>query len=211
MTSHEEILRRVRDGLRALPDDEHTGPVARAYPPQAADVSPIDHAAIVELFAERLTHYDARVHRIDESQIAATLHAVLTSHGVESVIAPDGLPRNWLAAWAIAGDHRIRADLPADDPDRADALVTTCAGAVADSGTVVLDGGPGQGRHAPTLLPDRHICVVRAAQVVSSLPDVLDRLDPLGPVTFFSGPSATVDLEMTRRHGPRRLDVIIME
>ena len=94
-------------------------------------------------------------------------------------------------------------------------MLTTCALAIAQTGTIVLDGGPGMGRRALTLLPDYHLCVVRTAQLVGSVPEAIRTIqnhDPTRPLTFISGPSATVDIEMTRVrgvHGPRRLEVIV--
>jgi L-lactate dehydrogenase complex protein LldG len=106
------------------------------------------------------------------------------------------------------------APLALSELDRVDGALTTCALAVAETGTIVLDGGAGQGRRALTLLPDLHICVVRATGIVGSLDQAIEALTALSgrPLTFVSGPSATSDVELERVesvHGPRRLEVIV--
>ena len=96
--------------------------------------------------------------------------------------------------------------------DTADAVITTCAIAIAETGTIVLDHGPGQGPRALTLVPDHHIVIVRPDQIVPGVPDALTTLDPTRPLTWISGPSATSDIELDRIegvHGPRTLDVVI--
>jgi L-lactate dehydrogenase complex protein LldG len=127
------------------------------------------------------------------------------------VVAPDGVPGSWLE-----GVEALR-DAPPLDPqalDGADGVITTCAVAIAQTGTIVLDGGEGMGRRVLSLVPDYHLCVVRAQRIVGSVPEAIAKLDPTRALTFVSGPSATVDIEMVRVrgvHGPRRLEVVIAE
>jgi len=110
-------------------------------------------------------------------------------------------------------DQRDEPALDAQTLDAVDGVITTCTVAIAQSGTIVLDGGPGMGRRILSLVPDYHLCVVRLDQLVGSLPEAIEKLDPTRPLTFISGPSATVDIEMVRVrgvHGPRRLEVILV-
>ena len=129
------------------------------------------------------------------------------------MVVPAGLDPRWLSA-ADAERVEDRADSTPYDLDRVDSVVTACAVAIAETGTIVLDGTDGQGRRRITLVPDHHICVVRVpGQVVSSVPQALERLDPARPSTWISGPSATSDIELDRVegvHGPRTLEVILV-
>ncbi|MFJ3493577.1 lactate utilization protein C [Streptomyces sp. NPDC086091] len=222
MTSRDTVLARVRAALADVPDTERpedvavprdyrTAPAPRLPPDGPADTPP---DGLADLLDDRLTEYRAHVHRCTPAELAATVAAVLDRQRSRTVIVPRGLPPHWLTATTVT--------LLTDDPplgpadcDRADAVVTGCALAVAETGTLVLDGGPGQGRRVLTLVPDHHVCVVRAPeQVVASVPAALARLVPHRPLTWISGPSATSDIELERVegvHGPRRLDVVLVQ
>jgi L-lactate dehydrogenase complex protein LldG len=145
--------------------------------------------------------------------VAATVVAALTERGARRVAVPDGiLPQ---------GLDRLEPgiELVGDDPpltpaqlDELDGVLTGCAVAIAETGTIVLDAGSGQGRRALSLVPDYHLVVVTAAQVVAGVPQAVARLDPSRPQTWISGPSATSDIELDRVegvHGPRTLEVIV--
>jgi L-lactate dehydrogenase complex protein LldG len=161
---------------------------------------------------ETLTDYRASVTRVGaEADVAVAVAAFLGAGG--SVVVPPGVPD----AWLVAFDGHVRRDEPAcsvDELDHLDAVLTGAAVAIADTGTFVLDSGaPDQGRRVVTLVPDHHVCVIRAADVVCSVPEAVARLDPTRPLTFVSGPSATSDIELDRVegvHGPRRLDVVLV-
>lgn len=195
MSAREEVLRRIRT---ALHDRPAAPPVARDY--RRAGTLPAD----VELFAERAADYRAQVHR------DLPISAVLAERGITRVVVPDAFPA--LLDGTIEAVHE---PVTTDTLDDVSAVVTTCAVAVADTGTVVLDHGPGQGRRALTLIPDYHLVVVRPDQVVASVPDAIGALDPGRPpgvLTWISGPSATSDIELSRVegvHGPRTLDIVI--
>jgi L-lactate dehydrogenase complex protein LldG len=197
-----EILRRVRMAL----DDGAPGP--RATPVPARTV-----ADPVELFAERVADYRAGVTLVgDEAEIGEAVAAALARHGAARAVVPADLPRGWLPSGltVVVDGPPIAHDALA----AVDAVVTGCAIAVAETGTFVLDGGVAQGRRAITLLPDVHVCVVGAEQVVGTVPDAIARLAGVHrPVTFVSGPSATSDIGFVRVegvHGPRSLEVIVV-
>jgi L-lactate dehydrogenase complex protein LldG len=206
--SRERILGRVRAALADVPAAERPDDVA----------VPRDYAAAhgggerVALFAERVADYRAVVHRVPADGLAEALARALARRGARRVAVPADLPGDWLAAAdAVAVPDGA---LPVAELDAVDGVVTGCAVAIAETGTIVLDAGAAQGRRALTLVPDYHLCVVRADQVVDAVPQALPRLDPRRPLTWISGPSATSDIELDRVegvHGPRTLEVVITE
>ncbi|MEU6546906.1 LUD domain-containing protein [Streptomyces sp. NPDC046859] len=212
MSARERILGRVRRALADVPREEP--PYEEAVPRDYLH----EHGRrgveeTVGLLAENLADYRAIVHRADERELPELLRRLLDEQGSAQVLVPPGLPSEWLPA---AGPRRVE-DLAGSTPhelDRVGSVVTGCAVAVAETGTIVLDGSPDQGRRRITLVPDHHICVVRVPeQVVSSVPQALARLDPARPLTWISGPSATSDIELDRVegvHGPRTLEVVLL-
>jgi L-lactate dehydrogenase complex protein LldG len=213
MSSRETVLARVRAALADIPADERPGdvPVARGYRhTHTAD----DPAALLDLLHTNLADYRARVTRSTEAALPATVARLLAEHGSRTVAVPDGLPPAWLSATEVE-QLPDGPTLTARRLDAVDSVVTACARAIAETGTIVLDAGPGQGRRLLSLVPDHHVCVVRApGQLVASVPQAMPRLDPGRPQTWISGPSATSDIELDRVegvHGPRVLDVILVE
>ncbi|WP_182900145.1 LUD domain-containing protein [Microbispora sp. H10830] len=202
MSSRDLILARVRRALAGVPDVE----ITRGYR------GPSRTPGEISLFEERVRDYRAVVHLVDEAGMAERVALSLAGRGARRVVVPAGFPARWLAAAdveAVADDP----PLSAADLDAVDGVLTTCAVAIAETGTIVLDAGPGQGRRALTLVPDHHLCVVRADQVVAGVPDAVARLAPARPLTWISGPSATSDIELNRVegvHGPRTLEVLIV-
>ncbi|MEV6999073.1 lactate utilization protein C [Streptomyces sp. NPDC093982] len=215
MSSRERILGRVRRALADVPDTPRDEPpyeeaVPRDYLREHGQRSV---AETVDLLAENLADYRAIVHRCTAADLAATIAGMLAARGARTVLVPPGLEPGWPAA---SDAERIpdRTESTAHELDRVDSVVTACALAIAETGTLVLDGSPDQGRRRITLVPDHHICVVRVPeQVVSSVPQALERLDPTRPLTWISGPSATSDIELDRVegvHGPRTLEVVLV-
>ncbi|WP_432154328.1 LutC/YkgG family protein [Streptomyces tricolor] len=212
MSSRERILGRVRRALADVTPDDR--PYAEAVPREyLREHGERSVAQTVELLAENLADYRAVVHRADAAELPLLITRLLAERGSREVLVPAGLPPQWLAAAGPVRVHDRAADT-AQRLDRVDSVVTGCAVAIAETGTIVLDGSPDQGRRRISLVPDHHICVVRVPdQVVSSVPQALERLDPARPSTWISGPSATSDIELDRVegvHGPRTLEVILL-
>ncbi len=168
-------------------------------------------AGSLDQFAARVADYQARVTRCTPSEVTRAVAGALALRRVRQVVAPAGLDPSWLPADVeVIGD-----DPPLDNEQlaRVDAAVTTCGLAIAETGTIILDHGPGQGRRALTLIPDMHVVVVPDHLVVAGIPDAVAQLDRLRPQTWVSGPSATSDIELNRVegvHGPRVLEVVLV-
>jgi L-lactate dehydrogenase complex protein LldG len=193
-----EILTRIRT---ALSDRPAPAPVVRDYRP-ACGVGDVD------LFVDRVTDYQATVHRA-AGDVSAVITRVLVGRGIARIIVPDGYPAEWLPGVEQVGEPADVSTL-----DSVGAVLTTCRIAIAETGTIVLDAGAGQGPRALTLVPDYHLVVISAEQVLASVPDAVAVLDPIRPLTWISGPSATSDIELNRVegvHGPRTLDVVVVD
>ena len=207
--ARDDILERIRRANRAA-GDPPVPDVPRGY--RRTGGSAPGSPALVDLFEDRLLDYHATVHRTRRADVAMAVGAALTSASVLGgrVIVPAGLPPSWSSE---IGSPVPDEGLSPAELDTAVAVVTGCAAACAETGTIVLDGSDGHGRRAVTLVPDVHVCVVLAEQVVDTVPELLGRLDPRRALTFISGPSATSDIELSRVegvHGPRNLHVVLV-
>ncbi|WP_270486808.1 LutC/YkgG family protein [Gordonia jacobaea] len=207
--AREEIIGRVRAALADVPVDDVT-PVDWAYgrPSSTGDLG------LVDRFAERVADYKAVVERVDSAHLSDHVNAVLEN--LDGPVIADTVVRDLLSGvdpvW-LSDD-----DLSPSELDAASAVITTAAVGIANTGTIVLDHGAGQGRRAVSLVPDVHLCMIRTDQIVSDVPEAVARLIEQGsatrPQTWISGPSATSDIELDRVegvHGPRTLHVIIVE
>jgi len=206
VNARDAILERAR---QALADRPSAPDVPRTYRTRTADGA----VGLVALFADRLADYRALVHRCAPGNVPAVIADALARREARRVAVPGGVDRAWLSASAVEAVGDVPR-LSHAELDALDAVLTGCALAIAETGTIVLDGGPDQGRRALSLLPDYHLCVVRADQILGSVPEALARLDPRRPLTWISGPSATSDIELQRVegvHGPRTLEVVIVE
>jgi L-lactate dehydrogenase complex protein LldG len=200
--AREEVLRRIG---AALGPSGSVPEVPRAYRQAGAAAGDV-----VALFCERAADYLATVRRVGEDDLAAALAEACAERGSTRVVASANLA-------ALAGAVEDTPGIAPAALDDFDAALTGCALAVAETGSIVLDGGPASGRRALTLVPDHHLCVVRAEQVVASVPDAIAALASAAqagrPITFVSGPSATSDIELERVegvHGPRKLDIFVV-
>jgi len=212
--AREEILGRIRGALADVPAGERPDDVAvaRAYRRRGE----LTGEALLARFEERVRDYHADVRRVPASEVAGTVAAAAAELGLRRLAVAPGLP----AEWRPAGVELVQdTALTAAELDEIDGALTGCAAAIAETGTLVLDGQGASGRRLLTLVPDHHICVVRARQIVELVPEAVAAIAPAVaegrvPVTLVSGPSASSDIELSRVegvHGPRHLLVVIAE
>lgn len=211
MTGRAEVLRRIKLALTTTPADD-----AVDRPPEYRRHGDVAGEALLDLLASRLTDYRAFVRRATPQTLADEVNAALSRRGVRTVVVPPGLDVPLASFAAVTVDDGPGGEmLSAAELDAFDAVVTRSAVAIAETGTIVLDGAPDQGRRAISLVPDYHLCIVSSDQVVHLVPEAVERLagSASRPLTWISGPSATSDIELERVegvHGPRTLEVILV-
>ncbi len=214
--AREEVLRRIRAAIAEAPVDEAAIQAEwEALPRNYNRTSSLEPEAILELLEDRLRDYDANVVRAQKGEVATAIATLLGERGVTRLVVPSGLAEAIGEALPAGFEFVTDDGLTVAELDSFAGVVTASTVAIAETGTIVLQNVPGQGRRAPTLVPDYHLCVVLAKDVVETVPEAMARLAATASLatTFVSGPSATADIEMTRIkgvHGPRFLDVILI-
>jgi L-lactate dehydrogenase complex protein LldG len=210
MTARSDILERIRDAIGApgIEREADYAAVSRRYR-HAGALTEVDR---IELLADRLAHYDAGVYRCATTAIRSTVAQALSARGKRRIVVPADIAAAWLPDTI---DVVPDLNLPHSELDLVDGVLTGCTLAIALTGTIVLRHSAGEGRRALSLIPDYHLCVIAAGDVVETVPEAFRRIALLSPrrLTTISGPSATADIEMTRIrgvHGPRTLDVIVV-
>ena len=209
--AREAVLERVRVATASVAMAERAreyAGIAREYQSAAR----MERGACLELFCERLREYGAEVYPTAENAIGKVVSEVLRGRGVGRVLVAPGVP----ATWQSGAEFVVDEGFSAGELDGFAGVLTGATLGIAETGTIVLQHQPGQGRRAITLVPDYHLCVVRAADVVETVVEGMRLLEATKelPTTFFSGPSATADIEMTRIkgvHGPRFVDVLLVK
>lgn len=212
--AQDDMLRRIKLALRDVPASERPNdvPVVREY----RQLGSATAAELITRFTERLVDYKAKVRRVTAAELPSAIAAACAARGVRRLVAPADLPERWVPT-EVELLRDTGGALSNQQLDASAGVLTGSALAIAQTGTIVLDGGPAQGRRVLTLLPDYHLCVVRAEQIVELVPEAITRLVALAaerrPITLISGPSATSDIELIRVegvHGPRTLEVLIV-
>ena len=213
MNAREEVLARIANAHRAAPPPNlRYEDISREY----RTTSDSSAEMLTELLIDRLLDYRALVRQCSVDDLGATIADALAERGADTVAAAAGLDPSWTSDLSVSvlTDGLSEDDqLGVSELDGVDGVITSCAVAIAETGTLILDGSAGQGRRVLTLIPDYHLCVVFVDQIVADVPQALTRLEATRPLTMISGPSATSDIELNRVegvHGPRTLEVIIV-
>lgn len=207
-TAKEEILNRIAAAQKQAGLPDHVD-IPREYQKEGT----LNEDELREMLVDRLEDYKADVHVTDESGLNSTLVGILKERGCSNVVYAPGMDAGLLAGF----EGTITPDDNAKDPrelDAVDAVVTESHVTSAQTGTIVLESNETCGRRALTLVPDRHVCIVRKDQIVYGVPEMVSRINPERPATWISGPSATSDIELSRVegvHGPRDLIVVIVK
>lgn len=212
MSAKEEILARLRSALAVEREDAVTEAedVPRQY--LRADAADPAREKILDLFEKTVTEYRADLIRTGPAELPRVIADLLGEE--RRLVVPGGVPESWTGRYD--GEIVVDDGLTPHQLDEIDAVLTGALLGIAATGTVVLDGSPRCGRRVITLVPDHHIVVVDADDVVSTVPRAIRELgaDPSRAITMISGPSATSDIQLERVegvHGPRRLDVVLLE
>jgi L-lactate dehydrogenase complex protein LldG len=209
LTARDEILRRIRKSTARAEEAQREWTAIPRFFRRDAILSPEER---VDLFSERLRDYGAGVHESSQEQLRSVISKVLAERRKKTIVVPPAWPDDRIPI----GVEAIRDEgLSYDALDHSEGIMTACTVAIALTGTIVLRGGPLEGRRALTLIPDYHLCIIEADQIVGLVPEAIEKLGAVSaaPLTFISGPSATADIEMIRVqgvHGPRTLDVVIV-
>lgn len=217
ISSREEVLRRIRAVIGGRPGSDAINIRAEwdALPRNYKLTASLARMAILDLLEDRLRDYDANVVRANNGEVGVAIARILTERGKRRMVVPMGLPEALGEPLPEGFEFVVDEGLTSAELDSFEGVLTASTLAIAETGTIVLQNVPGQGRRAPTLIPDYHLCVVRVINVVETVPEAMARLSATASLatTFVSGPSATADIEMTRIkgvHGPRFLDVIVI-
>ncbi len=212
-TSREKMLERIQVALRDSSKEEQLY-VERNY--RHTEAVPDEER--IERFIDRVTDYKATVHRVKEHELLEAIATCCAARSIHRLVVPTDIPSNWLLQGVeILSD--AEALLTYDSLNHSDGVLTGCAVGIAQTGTIVLDGGKLQGRRVLTLLPDYALCLIWEEQIVNLVPEAIEQLEHgvrelRQPLTFISGPSATSDIELSRVegvHGPRTLEVLVVQ
>jgi L-lactate dehydrogenase complex protein LldG len=210
--SREVVLSRIRTALLPRDEPRDIESAWSAIPRHYHCFSDASAGTVLELLIDRLRDYDAQVLRSNQAGVTQAIARMLAARNAGRMLVPAGLPEALLPEGFIyVRDEALSPALL----DGCEGVITTCTLAIAETGTIVLQNAPGQGRRAASLVPDYHLCLIEASRVFATVPEAIAALQPTStlPTTFISGPSATADIEMTRIkgvHGPRFLDVILI-